>query len=262
MVGPVVQYVISTAAFTTLNLGLELPPVRRAIGNWFRRVRRRHTDEESSEAATDKFIDKTINKMVNEAHNLINIPLALHVIMRPEMKQDRLFATCRSSRALSLVAAGFFTQDILSVCRNFHPEMFLHAGICCPIYLYSFFAKESQYYSSAFMLWEASTPFVHAREMMYRMGMGKTKAYAINGLAMMGTFFICRNVYGAYLLVDFWRVSRREILNPTQQGRKGLSRSTVWTIRTGGILMTALNSFWFGKMAQGAVKLFLRKQPV
>lgn len=193
----------------------------------------------------------------------MQIPLGLHVITRPEMRKDKLFGTCRASRALNLVAAGFFTQDLIEVCRNFNPAMFLHAGVCCPVYLYSYFNDQSHYFSSGFMLWEASTPFVHAREMMYNMGMGKTKAYAVNGLAMMGVFFLCRNVYGAYLLVDFWRVSRQEILHPTSlpPGRKGLSRPTIWCIRTGGILMTALNTFWFSKMAQGAVKLFLKKKP-
>uniref|UniRef100_A0A7S1SLT9 TLC domain-containing protein n=1 Tax=Tetraselmis chuii TaxID=63592 RepID=A0A7S1SLT9_9CHLO len=260
---PVVQHVVCTAAFMGLHIVLDAPVFRRAISGWFRRNRLRNKGEEPTKEQTKKFTAKTIIKLVNEVHNLVNVPLGMHVIGRPEMRQDKLYATCRSSMALNLIGAGFFTQDLIMVCKKFNPEMFLHAGVCCPIYVYSFFSKHAQYYSSAFMMWEASTPFVHAREIMHDIGMGKSKAYAANGLTMMAVFFLCRNLYGTFLLVDFWKGSRQEILRPTPQpaGGKCLSTKTIWVIRTGGILMTALNTLWFSKMAQGAAKLFLKKKP-
>eukprot|EP00951_Prasinocladus_malaysianus_P047774 scaffold651897_cov39-Prasinocladus_malaysianus.AAC.1 len=74
---------------------------------------------------------------------------------------------------------------------------------------------------------------------------------------MISVFFLCRNVWGAFLLVDFWKKAGQEMngVNPDPKppGAK-LSKVTVWTFRGGGIVMTCLNTLWFTKMLQGAAK--------
>ena len=49
---------------------------------------------------------------------------------------------------------------------------------------------------AAFLLWECSTPFVYARWFLFTLGRADTKAYVANGLAMLASFFIFRNVLG------------------------------------------------------------------
>ena len=49
---------------------------------------------------------------------------------------------------------------------------------------------------AAFLLWECSTPFVYARWFLFTLGKSETKAYIINGLCMLASFFIFRNVMG------------------------------------------------------------------
>lgn len=56
-----------------------------------------------------------------------------------------------------------------------------------------------------FLMWELSTPCVYVRWFLYHLGKHDTKAYLINGLTMMATFFFCRNVLG--LCESPWRPS-------------------------------------------------------
>ena len=45
-------------------------------------------------------------------------------------------------------------------------------------------------------MWELSTPFVYMRWFLFTLGKSESKAYIINGLLMVGTFFVARNVFG------------------------------------------------------------------
>ena len=49
---------------------------------------------------------------------------------------------------------------------------------------------------AAFLMWELSTPFVYMRWFLFTLGKSDSKAYIINGLLMVGTFFVARNVFG------------------------------------------------------------------
>lgn len=50
--------------------------------------------------------------------------------------------------------------------------------------------------AALFVLWEISTPFVYMRWLLHTLGKSKSREYLINGFAMMGAFFLCRNVAG------------------------------------------------------------------
>lgn len=63
----------------------------------------------------------------------------------------------------------------------------------------------------SFLLWELSTPFVHARWLMHHLHMEHTKIYFINGLLMLISFFSVRCVYGIGTFV-LERISRRKIV--------------------------------------------------
>ena len=196
----------------------------------------------------------------------MQVPLALYVLNQPEMHANKLYGVTTASRINNNIGAGFFLQDLVNVIRRYKtagPEMLLHAGVCCPIYVFSSQREMAHFFASGFLLWELSTPFVHAREIMAQMKMGKTKAYAINGVIMIAVFFGCRNVYGNILLAQFWRKSRDDLqgLNPDlRPPGKRLSKATAYTIRVSGLAMSFLNTFWFSKMIQGAVKLFGKKK--
>ncbi len=49
---------------------------------------------------------------------------------------------------------------------------------------------------AAFLMWEVSTPFVYMRWFLFTLGKSQSKAYIVNGLLMVATFFIFRNIMG------------------------------------------------------------------
>lgn len=73
-------------------------------------------------------------------------------------------------------------------------------------------------YGFIFMM-EISTPFVSIRSILSIFGMKDSKAYVINGIVMMVTFFLCRIVMWPYLYywysqivnVTFWQASVHQI---------------------------------------------------
>lgn len=64
---------------------------------------------------------------------------------------------------------------------------------------------------AGFLLWELSTPFVHLRWFMLKAGAAKSRAYLINGLALVLVFFACRPVWGTWLSYKV-RVQERVML--------------------------------------------------
>ena len=47
-----------------------------------------------------------------------------------------------------------------------------------------------------YLMWEVSTPCVYARWFLANLGQHNTRLYVANGLAMLGTFFVARNLLG------------------------------------------------------------------
>lgn len=45
-------------------------------------------------------------------------------------------------------------------------------------------------------MWELSTPFVYMRWFLFTLGKSGGRAYIVNGLLMVATFFVARNVFG------------------------------------------------------------------
>jgi TLC domain len=52
---------------------------------------------------------------------------------------------------------------------------------------------------AGFLLWELSTPLVHARWFMLKAGQSRSTAYTVNGIALVLVFFACRPVWGTWL---------------------------------------------------------------
>lgn len=103
---------------------------------------------------------------------------------------------------------------------------------------------------AGFLLWELSTPFMHMRWVLYKMGKDKTQLYKYNALTGMLIFFLCRVVWGNALSVMFWIDSYRALQTP--RGAE-LPMSVIWFYRLCTVVMNGLNAWWFSKM----VKLLL-----
>ena len=64
-------------------------------------------------------------------------------------------------------------------------------------------------------MWELSTPFVYMRWFLFTLGKSGSKAYIVNGLLMVGTFFLARNVFGTCEPQHMCDTDMRQDLQPT-----------------------------------------------
>lgn len=60
---------------------------------------------------------------------------------------------------------------------------------------------------AGFLLWELSTPLVHARWFLLKSGQSKERLYMVNGLAMAAVFLACRPVWGTWLSYKVGRLA-------------------------------------------------------
>lgn len=103
---------------------------------------------------------------------------------------------------------------------------------------------------AGYLLWELSTPFMHLRWVLYKIGKANTALYKYNALAGILIFFLCRVVWGNGLSLWFWVDSFRALKTP--QGAD-LSMPSIWFYRLCTVVLNGLNAWWFSKM----VKLLL-----
>ncbi|CAH2052607.1 unnamed protein product, partial [Iphiclides podalirius] len=98
-------------------------------------------------------------------------------------------------------------------------------------------------------LMELSTPFVSFRGILSRMGLKSSRAYLLNGLAMLATFFVCRVLSLPYVCLMYSRV----IGLPYFEAIRSLPTGCKVSI----CILLLPQLYWFYLMSAGAVKVFL-----
>lgn len=133
----------------------------------------------------------------------MQVPLAIALMFEPALNIDTVHGVSSLARALTLFSAGYFLVDGTVVLKNLEehgPEPLAHAVICITFFVYSALQQKLQYYAPRVIFFEFSTPFVQLRWFLHSIGQQKSKLYKINGLAMVGSFFVCRMVWGTSAL--------------------------------------------------------------
>ncbi|KAI0204689.1 TLC domain-containing protein [Astrocystis sublimbata] len=141
----------------------------------------------------------------------INI-LALWVIFvddeRRQMDwQERLWGYTGASAMIQALAAGYFLWDLCITASHvnvFGLGMLAHAISAVLVYSLGF-RPFVNYYSSVFILWELSSPFLNIHWFFDKLGMTGSRAQLYNGLVLIATFFSCRLVWGTWQSVLVYR---------------------------------------------------------
>jgi hypothetical protein len=229
-------------------------PIRRAIERQFSEV-------SPTPQKLRQHVYQSNIRIIGLLHLAVQLPLALAVVLDPAMQRDRLYSTSRRSALMLCISAGYFLHDLyhcLTVFSEWGVPYLLHATLCCSLYSYGAITGCLHYFGAEFLLWEASTPCVYIRWVLYKLKKTDSTAYVVNGIAMLLTFFLTRNVFGLAMSVDFFRVSSKELRHPTYGG---ISPSLLWGYRIANVLLNGLNAFWVSKMASGAAKLLRKRRP-
>jgi len=223
--------------------------IARTFTNLFR------TSKKTNDRQVPRDVAQAIVKVIGMIHLAIQIPLAWSVIADPSMQKDRLHSSNPRSDFMLIFSAGYFLHDAVTCIRNFEdwgPAYLLHAVSCCTLYSYGALSGSLHYYGAAFLLWECSTPFVYVRWFLYKMDKERSKLYLYNGLTMVVTFFLCRNVFGTVMSIDYWRTTAEELSHPHPNG---LPFAVIWLYRICNVALNALNLYWFSLMARGALRV-------
>jgi hypothetical protein len=136
------------------------------------------------------------------------------------------------------------------------------------------------YYSTIFILYELSTPFLNFHWFFDKLNMTGSRAQLYNGIALLFTFFSCRLIWGTYQSAVVYRDMWRAINNSPDAGYVAAAHSgnatladpnanpmvfvrgtpiPVWLAGiyvVSNVVLNSLNWFWFVKMISAVKKRF------
>ncbi|KAI1765991.1 DUF887-domain-containing protein [Hypoxylon sp. FL1150] len=202
--------------------------------------------------------------------------------------QERIWGYTGGAAMIQAFAAGYFLYDLIVTATHiniFGLGMLAHAVSALLVYSFGF-RPFVNYYSTNFILWELSSPFLNIHWFFDKLGMTGSRAQLYNGLMLIFTFFSCRLVWGTYQSVmvarDVWAglritprvmatVSPDEVLRATFPSQYShtmqyVTQSTSVPLWLAGVYMGAnltlnsLNFYWFFKMIEAVRKRFDPKE--
>ncbi|GMH36062.1 hypothetical protein BSKO_03930 [Bryopsis sp. KO-2023] len=208
----------------------------------------------------DSLVARVSNHIMSIIHCMIQIPLALYAVKQPELDMNRFHGTSAAGYACFAIGAGYFLIDVsLMLFRQYEGALLMMHGVFCfTLYTYGMLTGCMQYYGTAFILWECSTPFVHFRWLLSKVGKESSTAYVVNGIAMTIAFFVCRCVWGTYISYDFWVGSVVELQHPIATSAPA---AVIWFIRVVDVALSLLNFYWFFLMLRKAAAFLTTPPP-
>ncbi|KAH8676369.1 TLC domain-containing protein [Xylariales sp. PMI_506] len=222
---------------------------------------------------------------------IINI-LALWVMFTDEERwamdtQERVYGYTGAAAMIQALGAGYFLWDLIITASNMHIfgiGMLAHAIAALLVYSFGF-RPFLNYYSTTFILWELSSPFLNVHWFCDKLGLTGSKIQLYNGITLIFTFFSCRLVWGTFqsfmVAKDVWagHINKPTYIPFTSQSTQILSvpaqyESTMqfvtesssvplWLVGIylgSNITLNFLNFYWFVKMIQAVQKRFDPKQ--
>ncbi|KAF8067209.1 glpF [Scenedesmus sp. PABB004] len=183
-------------------------------------------------------------------HNIIQVPLALVILADPYFNRSPIYARDAFSTLVMAISAGYFLYDTVEcVARLQHEgtDFLLHGVFCLVVFANLTYTGYMHFYGAGFLLWELSTPFMHFRWFLYKIGRESTRLYAANAAAGMAMFFACRILWGNALSLLFWRDSLAALASPEGAA---LPLASIWFYRLSTVVMNGLNAWWFSKMVR------------
>lgn len=239
---------VAAWGFYFLALFLEQPFIFKLVEDWITK------QVKLPKPKIDAILSGIHVRSVGAVFNTIQVSLALYALMDPDLWKDTWHAVTPLSQIILVISAGFFWWDIAVSIRRAKTdgtEFIMHGALCFAFYLYTTLSRNYHFYGCGFLLWEMSTPFVHLRWFLYKIGKSGSKLYLYNGILMMLVFCLCRICWGGYLGVKF--------IVSSLQKQDTVSPIMIWILRTIWVALNCLNWHWFWLMLKGSFRLLVKK---
>ncbi|PYH82172.1 DUF887-domain-containing protein [Aspergillus uvarum CBS 121591] len=185
---------------------------------------------------------------------------------------ERVYGYTGVCGLVSACAAGYFVYDLIVSAvyiKMFGIGMLFHA--ISALWVFSFgFRPFVNYYSSVFILYELSSPFLNIHWFLDKVNMTGSKLQWYNGMLLLFTFFSCRLVWGTWRSVDvykdMWYALKQtwdatDVATALNQSyaRYTATGTPTWLVVTyviSNVVLNSLNYFWFSKMVETVLKRF------
>ncbi|EGO53391.1 hypothetical protein NEUTE1DRAFT_92636 [Neurospora tetrasperma FGSC 2508] len=218
---------------------------------------------------------------------LINV-LALWVMYADKERaamdwEQRIWGYTGASGMIQALACGYFVWDLGITLLNFDIFGFgLLAHAVSALVVYSFgFRPFLNYYSTTFILYELSTPFLNIHWFFDKLNMTGSRAQLYNGIALLVTFFGCRLIWGTWQSIEVYKDMWKAVHSaPTPEYIQSYYNTTSSTIDAENVMLFAakpepipvwlallyvasnltlntLNWYWFFKMISAVRKRFV-----
>ncbi|RKP40110.1 TLC domain-containing protein [Dimargaris cristalligena] len=139
--------------------------------------------------------------VVSLVHSIVSLVLSYPLINHPELTKDPIGVYWPHFGNVTAISTGYFLWDIY-VCLRYIRQtgigFFLHGFIACFVSLISF-RPFINMYGPMFIMVELSTPFLNIHWFMDKLKMTGSMAQLINGVFLLGTYFLARLLYAPYL---------------------------------------------------------------
>jgi TLC domain len=184
------------------------------------------------------------SRIVGSLHAVIISILCVMEVQKhdPALEKDHLFGHNNEATLISIISTGYFIWDLVFCVRFFTPlagiPFTLHA-FCGAIGFFQTLYPYNQYYVVRTLLFELSTPFMHAHWFLAKTGYYGSTIQRVNGILGALVFFGVRIVYGCPLIYRLVSESIARRNDPRQH-------VALWTFQAGAsCLMAVLSIMWF-----------------
>jgi hypothetical protein len=183
-------------------------------------------------------------------HAIVACLLSLKVITTKE-RPPSLYERFDHSQLTFAISSGYFIWDLFIVVfvEKFDPAFLIHALSCLLCYVFGQFPFLN-YWGVYFLLFELSTPLLHARKALFLLENDKSPWFGVveNGFAL--SFFIARIAVGLPMSVMVWR----DLLDLLKRPHEVHSHFVVYYYLLANTALCGLNVMWFSKMVQKALR--------
>ncbi|XP_078614485.1 TLC domain-containing protein 4-like [Branchiostoma floridae x Branchiostoma japonicum] len=162
----------------------------------------------------------------------------------PELYPSRHNYDCLLQRQASAAHLAYNIADALMMIRHRHlatRALILHHAVaitCGPI---AIFWTDTPWVGAAFLVFEASSPFVHLRSLLNILSEKTNRLYTVTGRLMTAVFFICR----VATIPTFW-------YHVYMWYKDGVLQKITWPlvhmVASARLVIDSLNVYWFSLM--------------
>jgi len=195
-------------------------------------------------------------RVVAFIHASVASVLCLHAILyAPKSVFENVYALYPAAELIFSLSTGYFLWDTLTCIFGGWGIGFIAHGIACTFVYASALYPFLHYWGLFFLLYELSTPFLHARWMALQFGMHKSspRLFAVIQYTFVIAFVLVRLVAGSYSSY-FWWCEMLSLLNGSYRAGgigpiiPNHSSLVVYTYLLANIILNGLNWFWFSQI--------------